>query len=420
MNIKIMTDKRTHIISLLIIWSIPLMAQDTIAYKPNTHFPFIRYDSNYIHNQYYLYPFYEKLLVAKQEKNSVVNILHVGDSHIQADYLTHTTRTLFQQTFGNAGLGLTFPGRAARTHESQQIYSATKGEWDSNKITLSQTQAKNGISGANLKTYDAGSTINLKTQSYNYSFNRITLFLQKDFSNYQITIKDSTGQTLAIAGAFTNEAYKNVSKILLPYEVNQIELETSQTLPSQHEFTFYGVSFENSKPGIRYHISGINGARFRHYTVSEELINQVSALYPDLIIISLGTNEAFDHPNLDPKVSSQITELITALKRANPNTIIMLTTPADFFKHKTRRNPGVKIVQNKIIETANQNHLPYWDLYEVGGGNHSADRWKKKDLLQADGIHFTKKGYELQGELLYEALIKGYNEYVRYRSSKTP
>ena len=36
-----------------------------------------------------------------------------------------------------------------------------------------------------------------------------------------------------------------------------------------------------------------------------------------------------------------------------------------------------------------------------------------KYLLSArDRIHFNVKGYELQGNLLYDAIIKGYNDYV--------
>jgi len=413
-----MTGKPAIVIGFIFILGSPLMAQDTIAFRPGASYGFIQYDSNYIHHNEYMESLYSKLVKLRGEKNSTVNILHIGDSHIQADYLTHTIRTLLQQEFGNAGLGLTFTGRAANTNESQQIYSASKGEWVSNKISLTQSHTT-GISGVGLKTKTAGSSILIKATAPQYSFNEMTLFFQKDFNHYQINLKDSTGRSLAVAGAFTHEVYSNASKIILPYPVSQIQLETYKTLPSQNQFVFYGVSLEKSSPGVRYHISGINGSRFRHFIASQELIQQTSALNADLIIISLGTNEAVDHPSMDPKLSNQINSLISELKKVNPGSVILLTTPADFFKRKTRRNPGVQLVRTKIIEAANTNNLPYWDLYHIGGGNHSADRWTKKELLQADGIHFTKKGYVLQGELLYEALIKGVNEYVRNRPSKT-
>lgn len=396
-----------------------LRAQDTIAFMPSPALDFIKRDVNVIYNTELLFPFYEKLYELRQAKQSVVNILHIGDSHVQADYLTGAIRTLLQQEFGNAGLGLSFPGRAVRTNESPSIYSASKGEWESNKITSQQNNNSIGIGGATLTTAGAGNRITIRTTSPDYSFNRMKLFFEKDFSSYTIQVRDSAGRVLAMAGSFTDETFANVSKLILPYSVSEIQLEASQTLTMQKQLNLHGVSLENSKPGIRYHITGINGARYRHYISSPEFLNETAALEATLIIISLGTNEASDHPNLDPKVGSQMTQLVNELKKVNPNSTILLTTPADFFKRKTHRNPGVRTIRDKIIEAATNSHLPYWNLYEVAGGNHSADRWKKWDLLQSDGIHFTKNGYDLQGQLLFDAIVKGYNEYVRNRPSKT-
>ncbi len=402
--------------SLLSLFS--LSAQDTIAFMPSPTLDFIKREVNVIHNNELLFPFYEQLIELKQGNTSVVNILHIGDSHIQADYLSGAIRTLLQQEFGNAGLGLTFPGRAVRTNESSSIYSSSKGTWESYKITSLQNKYPIGIGGAILTTRSIGDAITIRTTSPDYHFNRMTLFFDKDFSSYTIQVKDSAGRVLAVAGSFTEEVFPNVSKLILPFPIAEVHLETNQTLSMQKRLILHGVSLENSKPGIRYHITGMNGARYRHYLSSPEFLHQSAALEATLIIISLGTNEASDHPNLDPGLDSQITQLVSELKKVNPGSIILLTTPPDFFKRKTHRNPGVRTIRNKIIEAAKTSHLPYWNLYEVAGGNHSADRWKKWDLLQRDGIHFTKNGYDLQGQLLFDAIIKGYNEYVRHRPSK--
>jgi lysophospholipase L1-like esterase len=245
------------------------------------------------------------------------------------------------------------------------------------------------------------------------------LFFEKAFSSYHVLIKDSTGQELAVAGAFSEEEYRNTSKIVLPYAIHQLQLETTQFLPGQRQFTFFGMSLSNSKPGILYSIIGANGAKFKHFSASKELLYQTQALAPDLIIITLGTNEAVDHPDLDPKFDSDIDSLIRQLTILNPNATILLTTPPDFYKKRTLRNPGIKIIKDKIIEYADLNHMPYWNLYEIGGGHRSADQWKTKHLLQNDGIHFTKKGYDVQGHLLFEAILKGYHEYVRDRLPET-
>lgn len=419
MNWPSMNSKILFCIAFPLLSLSSLRAQDTIAFMPSPMLDFIKRDANVIHNADALFPLYEKLFELRAGKQLVVNILHIGDSHVQADYLTGAIRTLLQQEFGNAGLGLTFPGRAVRTNESPSIYSSIKGQWESNKITSLQNKYSVGIGGATLTTTNAGNRITIRTTSPDYSFNRMMLFFEKDFNSYNIQLRDSVGRVLALAGSFTDEVYPNVSKLILPYSVSEIELETIQTLAMQKQLNLHGVSLENSKPGIRYHITGINGARYRHYISSPEFLDETAALEATLIIISLGTNEASDHPNLDPKVDSQIIQLVNKLKKVNPNAILLLTTPADFFKRKTHRNPGVRTIRDKIMEAATTSHLPYWNLYEVAGGNHSADRWKKWDLLQSDGVHFTQNGYDLQGQLLFDAIVKGYNEYVRNRLSKT-
>lgn len=419
MNWQSMNSKILSCFALTLLSLTHLNAQDTIAFMPAPTLDFIKREVNVIHHNELLFPFYERLYELKQGNTSVVNILHIGDSHIQADYLTGAIRTLFQQEFGNAGLGLSFPGRAVRTNESPFIYSSSRGEWESTKITSPQNKNSIGIGGATLTTTGAGNRITIRTTSPDYSFNRMMLFFEKDFSSYTIQVKDSAGRVLAVAGSFTEEVFPNVSKLILPFPMAEVQLETNQTLSMQKRLTLHGVSLESSKPGIRYHITGMNGARYRHYISSPEFLNESAALEAALIIVSLGTNEASDHPNVDPKVGSQITHLVNELKKVNPNAIILLTTPADFFIRKTHRNPGVRTIRDKIIEAATASHLPCWNLYEVAGGNRAADRWKKWDLLQSDGIHFTKNGYDLQGQLLFDAIVKGYNEYVRNRPSKT-
>jgi lysophospholipase L1-like esterase len=393
------------------------MAQDTVAFHITPTYDFIKSDSNSISNSVALAPFYDKLYRLKKEQQTTVSILHIGDSHIQADYLTQAMRALMQHEFGNAGRGLVFPGRVARTNEPQTIRSSSSAEWESKRIIYTNQPLPIGIGAMTLQTNATEASILLQTKSLdslNNSFNKVNFFFQKDFSSYNLVVKDSTGQYLAYVGPYTYET-KNTSRILLPISVNQIEFQTLQSTPSQNQFTLFGLSLENGKPGVLYHATGGNGAKAKHFVEASNFAEQTHELAPDLIIISLGTNEAIDHPYIDPKFLMQLDTLVTQLKSNNPGALFLLTTPIDFYKKKTRRNPGVEIIRSKIVSYADEEGYAYWDLYTSSGGKHSADQWKKNDLMQPDGIHFNKAGYKLQANLLYEALIKGYNEYVRYR-----
>lgn len=409
--------KRNLFFLSLVLASGLVKGQDTIAYAVTPAYDFIKSEENEIHNSVSLAPFFEKLYQLKKTKNSTVNILQIGDSHIQADFLSSTTRRLIQLEFGNAGRGLVFPGRVGRTNESPTIYSSSSTNWETKRIIYTNQPLPIGIGAMTLQTKQAGATLSLRTKSsdgISYAFNKVTFLFQKDFNSYNLVVKDSLGEYLAYVGPYTFET-TNTSRILLPFATNQIEFQTLQSTPSQNQFVLFGINLENSKPGVIYHATGGNGAKVKHYLEAVHFAEQSKELSPDMIIISLGTNEAIEYPYVDAKFKDQLNTFVSVLKRENPNAQFLLTTPPDFYKKKTRRNPGVEVVRDKIIEYATENNLAYWDLYTSGGGKHSADLWKKNGLSQNDGIHFTKAGYELQGSLLYDALVKGYNEYVLYR-----
>ena len=79
--------------------------QDTVQFTITDDHGLVDYQKNRISNLSGLDNFFEKLYKLKKEKQGQVNILHIGDSHIQADYQTNQLRQNFQREFGNAGRG---------------------------------------------------------------------------------------------------------------------------------------------------------------------------------------------------------------------------------------------------------------------------------------------------------------------------
>lgn len=413
------TDMRKGLlISYIFAISFHAAAQDTIAVARITDFSFLQLEKNEITNNTSLSAFFEKLYQQKKHSNEKISILHIGDSHIQADFLTNQIRSLLQTEFGNAGRGLVFPGRVGRTNEPLNIYSSTNMQWESKRIVFTDKLLPIGIGAMTLRTVQPNGKISIRTINQgklNYAFNKVTLFYQKDSSSYNLSLRDSVNQDLAFVGSFSWDGFQNASTVLLPYSVNKVDLQCLQPLPKQNQFMLFGVSLENQRHGVLYHSVGGNGAKFRHYLAAQHFFEQTTVLQPDLIVVSLGTNEAIEYPYVDPQLEDQLNKFTELLSKNNPNAKFLFTTTADFYKKRTRRNAGVEIVRKKIIAACDKNGWAYWDLYEVAGGKHAADKWKKNKLLQTDGVHFTKAGYALQGELFFQSLIKAYNEHVQYR-----
>ena len=88
-------------------------------------YTFITPDRNRIENDAHLQPFFERLYQLKRSGEGQVNIIHLGDSHIQADFLTNVVRKNLQREFGNAGRGLVVPARVAGTNEPLNFRSSS-------------------------------------------------------------------------------------------------------------------------------------------------------------------------------------------------------------------------------------------------------------------------------------------------------
>jgi len=93
--------------------------------------------NNVIQNESALHAFFQKLFDLQNNKTKKVRIVHIGDSHIQADLFTAKMRKQMQTVFGNAGFGFTFPYSVANTNNSAPIrYHASGGSFTAVEIYL--------------------------------------------------------------------------------------------------------------------------------------------------------------------------------------------------------------------------------------------------------------------------------------------
>lgn len=205
---------------------------------------------------------------------------------------------------------------------------------------------------------------------------------------------------------------------IFPYTVRTL-LENAfgadAAYPKEVTYGTNGLAEPTGKSGILYDIIGVNGATTNRFT-REDMIQRVTERHPDLILLSFGTNEAHDRRYHRSMHTLQLSNLIYLLRQANPGVVFLVTTPpGSYLRRRWRKIPNVRteVVSQNIVAFCNQNKLAYWDLYAiVGGRRYACKNWVKGDYMRRDRIHFTPEGYKVQGALLYEALIKAYNDDV--------
>ena len=366
--------------------------------------------------------FLEELEMLLAGKDTVVQIVHLGDSHVQAGFYPGQVMRMLQQAFGNAGRGWIAPLKLAKINEPRDYYitSPTVKEWIAGRCIQPAPKCKWGVGGLGIQTSSKTVDFNVSITPINgagYDFNKVLLF-RDDKAIPLLPVRSDSITVQTDWGTDIGLPHIAVDTFRIDTETNALNLRSVPQSDLQQMFEpeiwqtpncYYGFSLMNGKSGILYHAIGQNGAMFTHYTNSE-YIRQLALLQPSLLIVTLGTNEAFTTQNfIETKFGYQLDQFIQLVKEHLPTTAILLTTPAECFR-RTRngfvRNERISLVAKEIIDYAQREGLACFDLYGMTGGANSCNKWQEAKLLGRDRIHFSIEGYQEQGKLLYKALIR--------------
>lgn len=344
-----------------------------------------------------------------------LSILHIGDSHIQAGIFTQQVRGMMQRMFGNGGRGLITPLKLAHTNEPQDYSILSSAEWECAKCTDREPLFQPGMTGLSIRSKDNDFDILIREypnpERPDYSFCTVTAYHSP--SAPPIECDD----TLTVGMGCPDTSKLWCSRVDLTECVDSIRLRPSREKGFDNP-EYWGFSLENDESGVIYHSTGINGACYLHYSRLGERLKCLSDLTPELIIISMGTNESSTATFHEEQFTKQIDGMVTMIKAANPDAVIMLTTPVQNFRRSGRGHiPNTNTVKarNTIAAYARQNGLALWDMFEVCGGEDAAVAWNKATLMARDKIHYNEKGYKLKGMLLFEALLNSYEKYKAQR-----
>lgn len=190
------------------------------------------------------------------------------------------------------------------------------------------------------------------------------------------------------------------------------ELDKIFLIPNKEasKYELNGLVLEKDTPGILYSSIGVNGAKFSDYNKYPLFFEQLKALHPDMLVLSLGTNESYDHMEA-PAYIEQIRQFIKKVREQNINVPIIISTPAPSLLKGRRTNTYIFDYARSIIQIAETDNVAVWDLYDEFGGMHGINQLKIQGLIGPDWVHYSKKGYEKQGNLFTQAFLNAYNNF---------
>lgn len=353
---------------------------------------------NKIINAQSLKGFFEELSDLSSAKDKkVVSIVHIGDSHIQANYLTGMVRNLFQDDFGNAGRGLVFPYRLANSYGPNDVKFNYVGKWDYCSIKKDFESNKIGMVGYSAIPQPNAELSIKVSEKGSLTFNKVTIL-------------DEFGTLLPISDSnvISWERINNQTFIASENLISEIRFKSTHS--PKIKPNIQGVILTNDSSGILYHSMGVNGATVSQYLRSSNFQNQMVDLDAKLTVISFGTNDCYTYSSkfCSSCVKEDYQKMIQRIRKQDPDMAILITTPSDHFFRRRYSNKNLVKLRNILYEIVDEENVALWDLYQIMGGKNSILDWQKASLARRDLIHFTKEGYEKQGDLLYRALMYHY------------
>lgn len=453
--------KLNHLIICGLFCSVSLLAQHRPA-----DYPFIDTTFNQLSPDQALQPFLRKLQELQQHQRQQVRIAHLGDSHVQADYLSSALRQLFQDRFGNAGRGLVFFYQQAGTHGPLDLQTQSSQQWRARRRIFQKNGLSIGISGMSIATTAPRFSLWLSAQqkarplriskatlfhdeykNYDYSWEVLppqNIPLQGNWEYYQVQIDDTLlkisqqygcsptdiqrwnnlstavvfpGQRLTIQNPqhkapqsqpFLPTAHPQASIALLPDDSPNLHIRGQKRKGTGHA-QIYGLLLEDENTsGVLYNMMGVNGATFYHFNHAEYFTEQIALLQPDLILITLGTNESLQPRFYPEQFRKEVSELLQKLKASQPQSSLLLMGNPSVLTSPDTTEGYTLAVRTILQEVAQEEGAVFWDWYAIMGGQESIRNWHAAQLASPDFIHFTEKGYILQARLLFDAIMKAY------------
>ncbi|EIK94155.1 lipoprotein [Pseudomonas sp. M47T1] len=339
----------------------------------------------------------------KNAQRQAVTIVQLGDSHTAADLLTGELRTRFQQDYGNGGIGFIAGSPVPGTRYDQVRITAAKSQW-SLISARNQHSDRFPLGGYLSMPLTAGAHVHLEPTPPTDMRYRVSTLYQAG-SNNRVQAHDAYTQA-ARSLPMTNGQWR------LSPAMDNLALPLDLTFASSQNLAVGGWNIlGQSNSGVVFSTLGINGAQLSVVDKWQPgWLDTLKALKPDLLILSYGTNEAFDD-DLDVGLyESQHNQRIVQLRQALPGTVLLIIGAPDSIKNKGASSCQARLPRSlhPVMEAqqrvAQQNRTLYWSWQKFMGGDCSIVNWQAQDMARPDLVHFSKEGYIKVADGLYDYL----------------
>ncbi len=350
--------------------------------------------------------FCDKLKLDKKPTQKV-HIAWFGDSMVEGDILLQDLRTKLQDQFGGDGIGFV-PITSVTGNFRQTIYTLNSGNWQTVSI-LKQQECKLplGIGGEAFIPQDGSwvsfSAVNRPHLNF---FTEVQLFVLTNNQPLTLTvlIDDKSEQTIAVAASSSLQ--------VIPIGSTTAFHKIKVTFTGSTTAYVYGLNFENGN-GVyldNFGLRGSSGVAMGSLR-PDSLLYQWANKHPyDLLILEYGLNVVTPETKSFEWYETSFPRAIQRMKQVYSKAAVLELSIGD----RSIRKDGVYATLEQVLpfieiqrNIAQKEHLVFWNMYEVMGGDSSMIHWvnQKPALANKDYTHINSNGGAVMGEKLFDALL---------------
>ncbi|MCU0447415.1 MAG: hypothetical protein MUE85_21165 [Microscillaceae bacterium] len=391
---------------------------DSLRLKPELRIQFPEDNNQNFHSFF-------KALQNLEKQDTLVRVVHFGDSQLEGDRITAFLRDRFQQTFGGCGVGVL--NVVDKLNSKISIAQNTKFNWIQAQAYGPKFSRKNpnfyGILGDYYKVPMAAEPKWTKaTFSYFKSpyaspkqqqVEQIKVLYRNPDAPFELTLQMPGQPEIKQKIEKSDEFGIFYQPINQAFEHITVGIATGSKSPE-----IYGVALD-CKRGVTFDnvpLRGSSGVDFTNIN-RNHLKNQFEKLNIKFVILQFGVN-LVPNPQSDYTwYENMFYEQLKYLKSLSSDLSILVVGVSDMSRNLTgnyESYPNIEKIRNAQKNAAFRAGCAFWDLYEAMGGKNSMPSWvfaKPVALANKDFTHFTAKGAEIVSEMLYKALMNEYYEY---------
>lgn len=378
-----------------------------------------------------------KSLSEVENQNSLIRIIHYGDSQLEGDRISDYFRNRMQLRFGGWGPGIILPYDISNSRITVRQKESTN--WIKYAIYGKTSKLKNGFYGIaassyrfkteNISTVDstkvysdstvsnseiAGAWFDISNTALSFprvrQYNKVTLLYSAD-KPFFIKIKSKQQSASEIT-----EMLPQTFAACKSWEVEENHKGVNISINGESPY-FYGIALDgNSGVAVdNFPMRGSSALGFE--TINRKMLSELySQMNVRLIILQYGINLVPEPKSDYGWYATAFSKQLAAIKAAAPFASILVIGPSDI-SQKTpdgyESYPNITLIRDAMKKAAFQNSCAFWDLYAAMGGRNSMSSWVENNLAAKDFTHFSTKGARYVSEMLYNALIDEYQKYLK-------